>query len=81
MVTPDTTADLPWHIAQVYALTDNQQLDLLLSFYATYQAITERLDTAKDPLEQKFATLSRLALDTVLASADLPTPKFVNRTS
>lgn len=35
---PDHTADAPWHMQQVFALTDNQKEELLMSFFAGYEA-------------------------------------------
>lgn len=35
---PDHTADAPWHMQQVFALTDHQKEELLMSFFACYEA-------------------------------------------
>lgn len=35
---PDHTAEAPWHMQQVFALTDHQKEELLVSFFACYEA-------------------------------------------
>lgn len=81
----DKTADLPWHIAQVYALTDTQRLELLLSFYACWEAnaklhasLSVSPTTILTKRDMEFITLSSLSqetLKTVLRGANLPIPE------
>ena len=84
----DKTADLPWRIAQVYALTDTQRLELLLSFYACWQATEETLQkltltltpttirTTADAQRITCAKLSLKTLETILQDASLPIPNI-----
>ena len=82
----DKTADLPWHIAQVYALTDTQRLELLLSFYACWQATEEILQkltltpttirTTADAQLIACAKHSLKTLETILQDASLPIPNI-----
>lgn len=84
MNTPDHTFTIPWHIAQVYSLTDTQRLELLLSFYACWQATEETLQkltltpttirTTADAQRIACAKLSLKTLETILKDASLPIP-------
>lgn len=82
MNSPDHTATLPWHMQQVVALTDDQRADLLLSFYATWQANEEVLATMHltpatllSPREQA-AIHCKATLQTVLRASNLPIPTY-----
>lgn len=83
---PDHTSTIPWHIAQVYALTPTQRLELLLSFYACWQATEEILqkltltpNTIRTTADAQLITCAKHSLktlETILKDSSLPIPNI-----
>lgn len=79
---PDHTADAPWHMQQTLALTDKQKEELLLSFFACYEANEQLLHTLRvtpakiltrdEQSKLTAATHAKFTMLTILTAANIP---------